>query len=185
MKRWIVWTFLLLYAWTSTVSAVHSVEFFEMTNPKWLAVSLAGAFEIGAAACLAGIVVLEKTSAWMIWSLFAIVTATQVMANVHYAFAHAHDFANWAMAFGMQDLEPMMQRRILSWSSGGILPIVALGFIKSLVDYLRGARAEKEEEDPIGIIQDLQDAESDVPARETQDQLHASGRHRKKPWWDA
>ena len=33
--------------------------------------------------------------------------------------------------------EPIVQKRILAIVSGAILPVVALGFIKSLVDYIR------------------------------------------------
>jgi hypothetical protein len=39
--------------------------------------------------------------------------------------------------------EEIFQKRILSIVSGAILPIVALGFIKSLVDYIRPATVEE------------------------------------------
>ena len=34
-------------------------------------------------------------------------------------------------------MEPLAQKRILAIVSGAVLPIIALGFIKSLVDYIR------------------------------------------------
>lgn len=183
MTRWIVGIFVSLYVLTSGISTIHSIDFFKLANPEWLAITMAIAFELGAAACLAAIVILDKTTRWMVWTLFALVTSVQIIGNMFFAYTHLGDYRQWSELFGIIDQEPMLQKRVISIIAGGILPLVALGFIKSLVDMIRPA--EKEEEDPIGIIQDLQDAESDVPARETQDQLHASGRHRKKPWWDA
>ena len=65
-NKWVHWfviaTFVTLYFMVSIISTIHVIDFFEMSNPTWLAVSLAIAFEIGAAASLAAIVILEKTS---------------------------------------------------------------------------------------------------------------------------
>ena len=108
-----------------------------MSNPTWLAVSLAIAFEVGAAASLAAIVILEKTSRFMVWSLFIILTLMQAMGNTYYAFTNLEDYMGWIELFGLEEEEPIFQKRVLSVVSGAVLPIVALGFIKSLTDYLR------------------------------------------------
>ena len=48
----------------------------------------------------------------------------------------------WIELFGLEETEPIYQKRILSIVSGAILPVVALGFIKSLVDYIRPEQPE-------------------------------------------
>lgn len=147
--NWIVGVFVALYAIVSVISTIHVVDFFELSNPKWLAVSLAVAFEVGAAACLAAIVILDRTSRWLVWTLFATITAMQMSGNMYYAYTHLEDFRGWVELFALTDLPAMAQKRILSVVSGGILPLVALGFIKSLVDYVRpveSAPAEPESE---------------------------------------
>ena len=60
-----------------------------------------------------------------------------MMANSFHAFINLEDYMGWVQLFGLEESEPIFQKRILSIVSGAILPIVALGFIKSLVDYIR------------------------------------------------
>jgi hypothetical protein len=108
-----------------------------MTNPKWLSVFLAIAFEIGAAASLASIIVMDKMNKFIVWSLFFILTAMQAIGNTYFAYTHLSDFSQWSELFGLSEEEPIFQKRILSVISGAILPLVSLGFIKALVDYIR------------------------------------------------
>lgn len=133
----IISTFVILYVITSTVSTIHMVDFFGMSNPKWLAISLAVAFEVGAAASLASIITLEKMNKGIVWGLFILLTAMQAMGNTYYTYVHLQNFQGWIELFGLIDEELIYQKRILSIVSGAILPLVALGFIKSLVDYIR------------------------------------------------
>jgi hypothetical protein len=98
---------------------------------------LAIAFELGAAASLASLIVLDKMNKALVWSLFIVLTLFQSMGNVYYAYVNLHDFSGWVELFDLVDEELIYQKRILSMISGGILPFVALGFIKSLVDYIR------------------------------------------------
>lgn len=135
-KRWIVGLFLALYAIVSSISSIHSVQFFELSNPTWLAISLAVAFEVGAACCLAGIAILERVNRWIVFALFALITAMQVQGNCYYAFSNANDISAWCQMFGLSDLDRILQLRVFACVSGGLLPIVAIGFIKSLIDYL-------------------------------------------------
>ncbi len=145
--KWsIISIFVGLYAMVSVISTIHVIEFFRLSNPEWLAVTLAIAFEVGAAASLAAIIILDKTSRWLVWSLFVIITAMQMMGNMYYAYTHLGDFQFWSELFGINEEEPIFQKRILSIVSGAILPIVALGFIKSLVDYIRPTKEESKPE---------------------------------------
>jgi hypothetical protein len=138
----IISTFVLLYLVVSVISTIHVIDFFEMTNPKWLSIFLAIAFEIGAAASLASIIVMDKMNKFIVWSLFFTLTAMQAIGNTYFAYIHLSDFSQWSELFGLSEEEPIFQKRILSIISGAILPLVSLGFIKALVDYIRPDKDE-------------------------------------------
>jgi hypothetical protein len=54
----VIITFISLYFITSLISTIHVVTFFSLSNPEWLAISLAVAYEIGAGASLAALAIL-------------------------------------------------------------------------------------------------------------------------------
>ena len=136
--KWsIVLVFVSLYIITSIVSTIHVIDFFRLSNPNWLAISMAIAFEIGAAASLASIIVMDKMNKFIVWSLFFVLTAMQAIGNTYFAYTHLSDFSEWSDLFGLSEEEPIFQKRVLSIISGAILPLVSLGFIKALVDYIR------------------------------------------------
>jgi hypothetical protein len=136
-KNFIIGTFVTLYIMVSIISTIHVIDFFELSNPKWLAVTLAVAFEVGAAASLASIIALKKMNKGIVWALFILLTLMQAMGNTYYAFVNVKGFEGWIELFGLIDEDPVQQKRIVSFISGAVLPLVALGFIKSLVDYIR------------------------------------------------
>lgn len=137
INRFVIGVFVLLYLLTSIISTIHVIDFFKLSNADWLAITLAVAFEVGAAASLASIIALKKMNKSIVWALFFLLTAMQAMGNTFYAFTHLHDFQSWIDLFGLTDFELIAQKRILSIVSGAVLPLVALGFIKSLVDYIK------------------------------------------------
>lgn len=146
----IIGTFVTLYVLVSLISTIHVIDFFELSNARWLAITLAIAFEIGAAASLASLIVLDKMNKWIVWVLFFTLTGMQAMGNTYFAFTHLQDYQGWIELFGLNEEEPLYQKRVLSIVSGAILPLVALGFIKSLVDYIRPtAQEESKIEEPL------------------------------------
>ena len=138
--------FVLLYLLVSVISTIHVIDFFEMSNPYWLAVTLAIAFELGAAASLASLVILKKMNKGLVWALFITITLMQMQGNMYYAFKNIQDYQSWSELFNLIEEEVIYQKRVLALVSGAILPLVALGFIKSLVDYIK-PEEEKEEGD--------------------------------------
>lgn len=146
VKRSIITIFVSLYVLVATISTIHLVDFFLMSNPEWLAITLAISFEIGAAACLAAIIILDKTSKAMVWSLFILITLVQMSGNMYYAYIHLQNYQGRIELFGLIEEDAILQKRVLSAVSGAILPIVALGFIKSLVDYIKPETIEEEVE---------------------------------------
>ncbi|CAB4219176.1 hypothetical protein UFOVP1604_259 [uncultured Caudovirales phage] len=137
VSYFIIGTFVTLYLLVSIISTIHVIDFFSMSNPQWLAISLAIAFEVGAAASLASLITLDKMNKGIVWMLFLLLTAMQAMGNMYYAYVHLTNFQGWIELFGLVEEELIYQKRVLSIVSGAILPIVALGFIKSLVDYIK------------------------------------------------
>lgn len=143
LKYFIIGTFVSLYLVVSVISTIHVIQFFDLTNPKWLSVSLAIAFELGAAASLASLIALDKMNKFLVWILFITLTAMQAMGNTYYAYTNIQDFQGWSELFGLIEEDIIFQKRILSIISGAILPLVALGFIKSLVDYIKPEDTEQ------------------------------------------
>ena len=137
VKGFVISTFVALYLMVSVISTIHVIDFFEMSNPYWLAVSLAVAFELGAAASLASIIALKKMNQTLVWALFIIITLMQMQGNMYYAFTNLSEFQSWSELFNLMEEDLLYQKRVLAAVSGAILPLVALGFIKSLVDYIR------------------------------------------------
>ena len=137
LSRFIIGTFISLYTLVSVISTIHVIDLFELSNPYWLAVTLAIGFEFGAAASLASLVILDKMNKTLVWALFITITLMQMQGNMYYAFTNLEDFQSWSELFDLIEEEPIFQKRILAAVSGAILPLVALGFIKSLVDYIK------------------------------------------------
>ncbi len=154
----VIATFVTLYLMVSIISTIHVIDFFELSNPYWLAVTLAIAFEVGAAASLASLVILDKMNKGLVWTLFAVITLMQMQGNMYYAFTNLTDFSSWSELFGLIEEDVIFQKRIIAAVSGAILPLVALGFIKSLVDYIKPEtqkeESEKEEKPDDGILKD-------------------------------
>ena len=144
IKYVIISVFITLYLIVSTISMIHSIDFFGLSNSNGMALALATAFEIGQVAALCVILILYKANRFVIWFLFLLLTSMQIMSNVYFSFKYLGDYSQWAELFGLGEEEPLFQKRMLSIISGGVLPVVALGFIKSLVDYLKPTESEPE-----------------------------------------
>jgi hypothetical protein len=168
VKRFVIGTFVTLYTLVSVISTIHVIDFFELSNPYWLAVTLAIGFEIGAAASLASLVILDKMNKTLVWALFITITLMQMQGNMYYAFTNLADFQSWSELFNLIEEEPLYQKRILSFVSGAILPLVALGFIKSLVDYIKPEDEEEDEFAPTDSTFDSIDLDEDTEKKTSQ-----------------
>lgn len=162
VHRFIIGTFVSLYLLVSIISTIHVIEFFKLSNPYWLAVSLAIGFELGAAASLASLIILDKMNKTLVWMLFGAITLMQMQGNMYYAFVHMENFQGWSELFGLIEEDIVYQKRVLSAVSGAILPLVALGFIKSLVDYIKPQ--------PESLIKEEIGIEEETEVKETQEE---------------
>ena len=144
-EKWWIGVFITLWMLVSTVSTIHSVEFFKLSNSTTLAWILALGFELGAIASLGGLII-SRGGKGLIWFLFILLTAFQIHGNMYWAWVNAGDLKEWISLLDLVEEDPDTQKRIFTIISGGILPLVALGFMKSLMDYLSPKRLENSEE---------------------------------------
>jgi uncharacterized membrane protein len=177
VHRSIIATFVSLYLLVSIISTLHVIEFFRLSNPEWLAISLAIAFELGAAASLASLVILDRMNKTLVWMLFGTITLMQMQGNMYYAFVHMENFQGWSELFGLIEEDVVYQKRVLSAVSGAILPLVALGFIKSLVDYI------KPESQAETIVEEVAKAEEKLV--ETKEEIYTQDDLEEMKEWDA
>lgn len=145
MKKLAIWIFCVLYLLVSFVSTIHIISFFELSNSHWLAVTLGIAFELGSAASLLAIAALDRSNKYIIWGLFILMTLFQIQANTWTVFANVKNYKTWVDLFWLNGADEITQKRVISLVAGAILPIVALGFIKSLVDYMKSAPSDSNE----------------------------------------
>lgn len=142
-------TFLVLYLIVAVISLICSTEFFALAHNGIMSWVLAVGFEVGAMSCLLSTLILPKNKQTLTWIMFTVLTLFQCMSNTYMAFAHLESFQSWIDLFGLNDLELIEQKRVLAGISGAILPLVALGFIRIMVNITqnptKGAAVETEE----------------------------------------
>lgn len=181
VHRSIIATFVSLYLLVSIISTLHVIEFFRLSNPEWLAISLAIAFELGAAASLASLIILDKMNKTLVWMLFGTITLMQMQGNMYYAFVHMENFQGWSELFGLIEEDVVYQKRVLSAVSGAILPLVALGFIKSLVDYIKPESETPVKED-VKVEEETVIVESQTETKEDKFSYAAEELEEAKEW---
>lgn len=129
-------TFGLLYALVAFVSTLHAIDFFKLANITSLAVLLGIAYEVGQATVLFSILMTKNKEKFLPWLLMFLLTGLQVTANVYASFKHMslsgnEDWTYWYTSilkiFGVQGGSAETYQVIISWISGALLPIVALG----------------------------------------------------------
>lgn len=173
---WIITSFLLVPLIVSVVSTIHVINFFELSNYKALAITLAIAFEIGALSALAGLVALDKINKNVVWFIFCILTAYQMMGNSYFAYDYMSNkmvgfpslIKNWTELFGFSS-DPddlIVVKRIIAVVSGAILPIVSLSFLDLSVDYIQKSTGVKLNR-PVGKSKEVEEKEVETKQPES------------------
>lgn len=150
----ILFSFLLIPLIVSVISSIHVINFFELSNGRALAIALSVSFEIGALSALAGLVVMDKINKNVIYFIFILLTAYQMMGNTYFAYDMISDkmisnpdlIKNWSELFGFETDDIVLMKRIISIISGAILPIVSLCFLDLSVDYIKKTTILEKEE---------------------------------------
>ena len=143
--------FFALYLLVGFVSTLHSITFFELANTMWMAVLLGITYEIGQAAVLFSILMSDNNKKLLPWLLMFLLTALQVTANVYASFKFMdssgnEDWTFWqrSILFWLEADGPEMFKVIISWISGALLPVVALGMTALVAENLK-LKDEQEE----------------------------------------
>lgn len=132
----LILTFGLLYVLVAYVSTLHAIDFFKLSNNIGLAVLLGVAYELGQASVLFSILMTKNKDTYLPWILMVLLTALQVTANVFASYKHMSlgqgtDWTYWYTSilkiFGVTGGNPETYQVIISWISGALLPVVALG----------------------------------------------------------
>ena len=140
-----LWLFIVLYAAIAFVSTYHAIAFFSLSNPVWLAVILAVAFEVGQAGVLFSILTnTDKDDRRSLpWILMGILTVVQVLGNVfssyRYMIINNIDQINYftkSVLFFVQSPNPDYNYVMISYITGAILPVVALCMTSMVVNVL-------------------------------------------------
>jgi hypothetical protein len=142
-------TFVALYIAVAFVSTLHAITFFKITNALGLAILLGAAYEIGQATVLFSILMTENKNRILAWLMMFLLTALQISANVYASFkfmdtSGGTDWTFWqrAILFNVQAVDTEMYKVIISWISGALLPLVALGMTALVADNIRLMRGE-------------------------------------------
>jgi hypothetical protein len=150
--------FFLLYIFVAFVSTLHAISFFELTNIPYMAVLLAIAYEIGQASVLFAILMTENKTKLLAWLMMILLTSVQVVGNVYASFkfmdsSGSNDWTFWqrSILFWLEADGPEMFKVIISWITGALLPIVALGMTALVAENLK-LKDEQDEKIPNKIV---------------------------------
>ena len=169
---WLIGTFAALYLAVAFVSTLHAITFFQLANSFGLAILLGAAYEVGQASVLFSILMSQNKNKFLAWSMMFLLTALQVTANVYASFkfmdaSGSTDWTYWqrAILFGVQADSPETYKVIISWISGALLPLVALGMTALVADQIKmlnepdlpiiEAEPEEEEDDDTPLFGNL------------------------------
>lgn len=142
-KKIYIILFVILYLVVAFSSLWHSIEFFALANITWMAVILAGAFEIGQAAVLFALLSNTKDRRRVMpWVLMSVFTLVQVLGNVYASYKHImlNSVENLKYfkepVFIWTDLPDTQATVIITYLVGSVLPISALLLTSMLTSFL-------------------------------------------------
>lgn len=165
LRKIVIGTFLSVPAISSVISTIHLIDLFNLGNPTWLSILLAVTFELGSVASLLAISVIDRIKTGAIWFIFFILSALQIIGNVYYSYSFTSDqlLSNPTFLTNFMDLFSFITgdeikdvKIFLSCIIGIPIPLIALFFLKSNIDYLRPAPKETTNEEPEKINTQVQ-----------------------------
>lgn len=149
INKLFIYAFLFLYALVALISFCHAIEFFNIGNVQWMSVTLAFAFELGLAVCLASILIGTNKRNNIAWLLLTLLVVVQVVGNTYSVFKYISesqvDYYNYLakpLLFWIQEVSEETVQVIVSWIMGAILPIVALLMTEMVANGIRENQIE-------------------------------------------
>jgi hypothetical protein len=160
MKNWfqnnlrniIITAFVIPILLVAFVSISHVTTFYGLSNPITWAVYLSVGIEIAALSALAAVSV---NMGRFVYVPFFIVTLIQMIGNIFFSFTYIDEtgqsFQDWVNMvgglfenMGIERTDLNTHKTILSFLSGGLLPIISLTFAHMLVKFSEQTPEEKE-----------------------------------------
>lgn len=144
------WGIFILWGLTSLVSTIHLVDFFKISNTLLWSWVLAISFELGSTTSLLSLVLLKRIKGELIMGVFILLFLMQIGGNVFHAWLYMDPLPSrsWFQLVGLGEWEDDDRKRVLAIVLGVPLPLISLGFIKSLVDYIVKKDVEKTLDEP-------------------------------------
>jgi len=190
MKNWvqknlrniIVTAFVIPILLVAFVSISHVTTFYELSNPITWAVYLSVGIEIAALSALAAVSVRMGK---FVYVPFFVVTLIQMIGNIFFSFTYIDEtgqtFQDWvAMVgglfenMGVERTDLNTHKTIVSFLSGGLLPIISLTFAHMLVKFTEESQNEKSvisEEEFKEILKERRKNEENEKWTPTEEQL--------------
>jgi len=160
--------FLFLYFIVAFISFMHSIQFFNVGNEYWMSVLLGCAYELGQAVVLASILLSENKKSLLTWFLFIILTCVQIIGNVFsvYKFISVSEsdyykYIQEPLLFWIQGINEQTVKVVISWITGALLPVVALGMTGMVASNLQYANNKKDEKEYANDLNQLNNTEID------------------------
>ena len=136
-EKWVFLAFIIPPLAISFISMLHMISLFETSNMYWMAVSIAVAVELAAMSSLVALVTLDKLNKTTIWSIFGVLASLQILGNMYHTFVNmSPESAQMILNLLALDSTPW-SLRLVNFIVGGILPVIALTFVKGIVDYFK------------------------------------------------
>jgi polyhydroxyalkanoate synthesis regulator phasin len=143
LKNIIVTAFVIPILLVAFVSISHVTTFYGLSNPFTWAIYLSVGIEIAALSALAAVSV---NMGRFVYVPFFIVTLIQMLGNVFFSFTYIDEtgqtFQDWISmvgglfeSMGVEKTDLNTHKTILSFLSGGLLPIISLTFAHMLVKF--------------------------------------------------
>ena len=153
LRKIIIGTFLSVPVISSVISTIHLIDLFNLGNPTWLSILLAVTFELGSIASLLAISVIDRIKVGAIWFIFFVLSGLQIIGNVYYSYSFTSDqlmsnpmfLTNFMDLFSFITGDDLRDVKVfLSCIIGIPIPLIALFFLKSNIDYLRPEKKNEE-----------------------------------------
>ena len=139
-----LFAFIFLYCMVALISFCHAIEFFDIGNVKWMSTTLAFAFELGLAVCLASILLSPEKRNTVTWLLLSVLVFVQVCGNTYSVFKYIseshteyYQYLSKPLLFWIEEVSEETIQVIVSWIMGAILPIVALFMTEMVAERLK------------------------------------------------
>lgn len=151
----------------AVISITHVTDWYNLSNPISWAIFLSIAVEIAAMSALAAATVGIRGGVWFV---FILVTLIQMIGNIFYSYSkidiNTIEFTNWVELFtpiidifGLK-INTITHKRILSFLTGGLLPIISLTCLHFFISYNKNDIKEKEIEEKINTPKNIENTDT-------------------------